>query len=178
MKTGSKNVGWSLAAVIALPAAAAGAPAATSADFSEAAFLIRAPSTPIVTTWPWLVSGVPCGPRMAARAGQLVFRDSWSPARNCGAIVAGDHFTSHLPCASTRCRADLMVMVPRPASVSRSVTGALAVALLVCMVPAVKAACRTARLVNAAWFTGVKSAGGALVSCRIAAQSCLAQAAR
>ena len=178
MKTGSKYVGWVLAAVIAALAAAAGAPAATSADFSEAAFLIRAPSTPMVTTWPWLVSGVPCAPRMAARAGQVVCRDSWSPARSCGAIVAGDHSTRHLPCARMRCNADLMVMVPRPASVSRSVIGALAVELLVCMVPAVMLACRTVRLRNAAWFTGVKSAGGAMVSCRIAVQSCLAQAAR
>ena len=110
-----------------MAAAAAGAPAATSADFSVAALEILAPSTPIVTTWPWLVSGVPSAPRTAARAGQVVRRDSWSPARSGGAIVAGDHFTSHVPCDSTRCKADLMVMVPRPASVRRSVTGALAV---------------------------------------------------
>ena len=69
-------------------------------------------------------------------------------------------------------------MVPRPASVSRSVTGALAAEPLVCIVPAAKLAWRTVRLLNAAWFTEVKSAGGSLVSCRIAAQSCLAQAAR
>ena len=71
-----------------------------------------------------------------------------------------------------------MVTVPRPASVSRSVTGALAAELFVCIGPAAKLAWRTVRLPNAAWFTAVKSAGGSLVSCRIAAQSCLVQAAR
>ena len=145
--------GGSLAAVIAVLTAAAGAPAATSADPSEAASLIRAPSTPTVTTWPWLVSGVPSAPRMAARAGQVVRRDSWSPAPSRGAIVAGDHFTSHLPCTSTSRREDLMVTVPRPASVSRSVTGALAAELFVCIRPAAKLAWRTVRLRNAAWFT-------------------------
>ena len=178
MKTGSKYVGWVLAAVSAVLTAAAGAPAATSADRSEAASFIRAPSTPIVTTWPWLVSGVPSAPRMAARAGQVVCRDSWPPARSCGAIVAGDHFTSHLPCTSTRCRAEERVTVPRPASVSRSVTGALAAELFVSIGPAAKLARRTVRLLNAARFTDVKSAGGSLVSCRIAAQSCRAQAVR
>ena len=46
------------------------------------------------------------------------------------------------------------------------------------MGPAVKLAWRTVRSRNAAWFTAVKSAGGPLVSFCIAAQSCLAQAAR
>jgi len=36
----------------------------------------------------------------------------------------------------------------------------------------------TPRLVNAALFTAVKSAGGCETSCCIAAQSCLAQAAK
>ena len=178
MKTGSKYVGWVFAAAIAVSAAAAGAPAVTSADFSAAALEILAPSTPIVTTWPWPVSGVPCAPRTAARVGHAVRRDSWSPARSGGAIVAGDHFTSHVPCDSTRCKTDLIVMVPRPASVRRSVTGALAACWPACMAPAVKLAWRTVRSRNAAWFTDVKSAGGLLVSFCIAAQSCLAQAAR
>ena len=178
MKTGSKYAGWVLAAAIALSAAAAAAPAATSADFTTAAFLIRLPSTPIVTTWPWLVSGVPCVSRTAARAGHVVRRDSWSPARSGGAIVAGDHFTSHVPWESTRCKADLIVMVPRPASVRRSMTGSLAASWPACMGPAVKLAWRTLRSRNAAWFTAVKPAGGPLVSFCIAAQSCLAQAAR
>ena len=164
--------------MIAVLTASAGAPAARSAARSEAAFLTRAPSTPIVTTWPWLVSGVPSAPRMAARAGQVVRRDSRSPAPNCGAIVVGDHFTSHLFCTSTSCRAEEMVTVPRPDRVSRSVTRALAAELFVCAGPAAKLAWRTVRLRNAAWLTDVKSAGGSLVSCRIAAQSCLAQAAR
>ena len=129
-------------------------------------------------TWPWLVSGVPCTPSTAARAGQVIRRDSWSPARSGGAIVAGDHFTSHVPFASTSCRADLTVTVPRPASVRCSVTGALAVDRPVRMGPAVNLAWRTVRLRNAAWFTAVKSAGGRLVSFCIAAQSCRAQAAR
>ena len=118
MKTGSKYAGWVLAAAIALSAAAAAAPAATSADFTTAAFLIRLPSTPIVTT-------VPAGQRRSVRVedrgagrprrpqGQLVACGSG------GAIVAGDHFTSHVPWESTRCKADLIVMVPRPASVRR-----------------------------------------------------------
>ncbi len=178
MKTGSKKVGWALAAAIAVPAADAGAPAATSAERSEAAFLIRAPSTPMVTASPWLVSGVPPAPRMPARAGQAVARVSLPPVRSCGTIVAGDHFTSHFPFSSTRCREDLRVMAPRPASVSRSVTGSLAADPLVVIVPAVKLACRTLRRSNATWFTGVKSAGGSLASCRIAAQSCLPHAAR
>ena len=46
------------------------------------------------------------------------------------------------------------------------------------MVPAVKLAWCTPRSVNAAWFTAVKSAGGWEISCCIAAQSCLAQAAK
>ena len=70
------------------------------------------------------------------------------------------------------------MIVPRPASVSRSVMGVLAADLLVCVGPAKKLACRTVRLRKAAWFTDVKSAGGLLVSCLIAAQSCRAQAAR
>jgi hypothetical protein len=76
VKTGSKNVGCALAAAIAVAVAAAGAPAATSAAFSEPGFLILAPSRPIVTTWPWLVSGAPCTPSTAARAGQVIRRDS------------------------------------------------------------------------------------------------------
>ena len=167
-----------MAALIAVPTAAAGAPAATSAARSEAACLTRAPSMPIVTTWPWLVNGVLFAPRMAARAGQVVCRDSWSPVRRRGVIVAGDHFTSHLLCTSTRCRAEERVTVPRPASVSRSVTGALAAELFVCIGQATKLAWRTFRLLNAARFTDVKSVGGSLVSCRIAVQSCLAQAVR
>ena len=61
---------------------------------------------------------------------------------------------------------------------SRSVIGALAAEPLVFIVPAVMAARRTDRFVNAAWFTDVKSAGGLSASCRIAAQSCRAQSAR
>src|ERR1035441_9096020 len=70
VKTGSKNVGWALAAVIALLACCAVAPAVTSADASDAALLTHAPSTPIVTTGPWVVSGVPPAPRIGARAGR------------------------------------------------------------------------------------------------------------
>ena len=73
---------------------------------------------------------------------------------------------------------DLMVTVPRPARVSRSVIGPAAVLPVVLIAPAVKLAVRTDRSVNAARFTAVKSAGGSEVSCRMAAQSCLDQAAR
>src|ERR1035441_598108 len=69
VKTGSKNVGWALAAVIALLACCAVAPAVTSADASDAALLTHAPSTPIVTTGPWVVSGVPAGGAPGVPAG-------------------------------------------------------------------------------------------------------------
>ena len=66
--------------------------------------------------------------------------------------------------------------MPRPASVSRSVTGALAAELFVCIGPAAKLAWRTVRSLNAAGSPS--ESGGSLVSCRIAAQSCRAQAVR
>jgi hypothetical protein len=69
-------------------------------------------------------------------------------------------------------------MAPRPADVSRSVIDSLAAVPFVIIVPAVMLAWRTDRLVNAAWFTDVKSAGGLSASCRIAVQSDLAQSAR
>ena len=71
-----------------------------------------------------------------------------------------------------------MVMVPTPDRASRSVNGCVAVDPLVVIVPGVKLAWCTPRSVNAVWFTAVKSAGGWETSCCIAAQSCLAQAAK
>ena len=56
--------------------------------------------------------------------------------------------------------------------------GSVAVDPLVTIVPGAKLAWCTPRSVNAAWFTAVKSAGGWETSCCIAAQSCLAQAAK
>jgi hypothetical protein len=73
---------------------------------------------------------------------------------------------------------DPIVIVPTPVSASRSVNGSVAFEPLVVAVPGVKVAWCTPRLVNAALFTTVKSAGGWETSCCIAAQSCLAQAAR
>ena len=72
VKTGSKNVGCAFAAVIALPACCAVAPAATSADVSEVASLTMLPSTPMVTCCVWPVSGTPPAPSIAARAGHVV----------------------------------------------------------------------------------------------------------
>ncbi len=161
--------------MIALPACCAVAPAATSADVTEVASLTRFPSTPIVTSWAWVVSGAPPAPVIGARAGQVVVTASWSPARSGGAIVAGDHATSQCPERCTRCSVGLIVMGPRPARSSRSVTGSAAVAPLVFIVPALKLALLTCRLVNAAVFTATKSAGGLSVSGRIAVQSCVAQ---
>src|ERR1035437_6083102 len=69
-------------------------------------------------------------------------------------------------------------MAPSPVSVSRSVIGSLAAVPYVAMVPAVMLAWRTDKVLNAAWFTEVKSAGGPSVSARIAVQSCLPQSAR
>ena len=140
--------------------------------------MIREPSTPIVTTPPWVVNGAPPEPRMGARAGHVFFTDSWSPARSCGAIVAGDQVTSQWPWFCTRFSVDLIVIVPTPVSASRSVNGSVAFDPLVTVVPGVKVAWCTPRLVNAALFTVVKSAGGCETSCCIAAQSCLAQAAK
>ena len=77
-------------------AAAAGAPAATSADFSAAAL----DPGPLDADRHHLALA---GQRRAARARvprrgrAVVRRDSWSPARSGGAIVAGDHFTSQCP---------------------------------------------------------------------------------
>ena len=123
MKTGSKNVGCAFAAVIAVLACCAVAPAATRADVSEVASLTRLPSTPIVTCRAWVVSGTPPAPVIAARAGQVVVTVSSSPARSGGAIVAGDQSTSQCPERWTRCSVGLIVMVPRPVRPSRSVTG-------------------------------------------------------
>ena len=178
MRTGSKNVGCAFAAVIALLACCAVAPAATSADDSDVASLTRLPSTPMVTSCAWLVSGAPPEPVIAARAGHVVITVSWSPARSGGAIVAGVHATRQCPERCTRCRVGLIVTVPRPASSSRSVTGSCAVDPVVFIVPGVKVALVTSRPVNAAEFTATKLAGGLSVSCRIAVQSCVAQAER
>ena len=92
--------------------------------------------------------------------------------------MAGDQLTSQWPWASARCRVDLIVMVPTPDTASRSVNGSAAVKPSVAAWPGVKLAWCTPRSVNAAWFTAVKSAGGCETSCCIAAQSCLAQAAK
>ena len=178
MKTGSNSVGRAFAAVIALPACCVVAPAATRADVSDVGSLTRRPSTPIVTTRAWVVSGTPPAPVIAARAGQVVVTENSSPARSGGAIVAGDQLTSQCPELCTRCSVGWMVMVPRPASESRSVTGSWAVAPLVVSVPALKVAMVTCRSVNAAALAGTKSAGGLATSRRMAAQSCLLQAAR
>ena len=178
VKTGSKNVGCAFAAVIALAACCVVAPAATSAEVSEPASLIRLPSTPTVTCCPWVVSGAPPAPVIAARAGHVVLSASRSPARSDGAIVAGVQATSQCPERWTRCRVGRRVTVPRPLSVSRSVTGSWAVEPVVFIVPAVKLAWATCRSVNAAELTDTKSAGGLSASWRIPAQSCLLQAAR
>src|SRR5580692_5428760 len=115
---------------------------------------------------------------MAARAGQDRCSESCSSAFSWGAIVAGDQVTSQWPWLSTRFRVDLIVIVPTPVSASRWVNGSVAVDPLVTVVPGAKVAWCTPRLVNAALFTAVKSAGGFQTSCCIAAQSCLAQAAK
>ena len=52
-------------------ASASVAPAVTNAALTAEASLIRAPSTPIVTTWPMVTNGAPSAPRMAARVGQV-----------------------------------------------------------------------------------------------------------
>ena len=152
------------------------APAATSADCTASASLIRTPSTPIVTTWP-VVTKVPRPRRGWPRGPARSHSDSWSPGSSCGAIVAGDQWTSHFPWTWTRCSVGWMLMVPTPVSASVSVNGSLAVDPLR-GVPAVKLASWTAMSANAAWFTAVKSAGGFETSCCITAQFCSDQAVK
>ncbi len=104
------------------------APAVKSAARTTASFLMRWPSTPIVTIAACLVSGDPPAPRICARGGHVTCSDRWPPGLlSCGAMVSGVHATRQLPEALVSRSVVLMLTAPIPVSVICSVTGSCAV---------------------------------------------------
>ncbi len=136
VNTGSNQAGLALAAVRAAFTCDAGAPEAISVRASEAACLTRWPSTPTVTCGAWVVSDAPPAPRIAARAGQVVWSASRPPGLSCGAMAAGVQLTCQFPDRWTSRSTVLIVTVPMPAMARRWVTGSAAVVPLAFSRPA------------------------------------------